>query len=89
MYYMISITHRMQKHKFGIMCLSTLFIETILALPKLEKQCIDVSHPRCTRLYYVTDRYHWIQKYKFSIMCPSGRFVESILVPTQARKIVY
>jgi hypothetical protein len=41
MHYMTSISHRTEKHKFGTMCPSTLFVESVPVPPEHEKQCID------------------------------------------------
>jgi hypothetical protein len=35
-------SHRMEKHKFGITCPSTLFVETVPVAPEHEKYCINV-----------------------------------------------
>jgi hypothetical protein len=51
MHYVTRISHRMQKHKFGVMCPGTLFVETAPGPPEHEKLCIDISRPdahKCT-----------------------------------------
>jgi hypothetical protein len=57
----------MQKHKFNVMCLDALFMETAPGPTENVKYFIDVSHPRCTEMHYVTHKYHWMQKHKFSL----------------------
>jgi hypothetical protein len=37
MHYMTCISHQMQKHKFGMMCPVTLFVESILVPLEQEK----------------------------------------------------
>jgi hypothetical protein len=37
MHYVAHRFHRMQKHKFGITSLGTLFVETVLVLPEHKK----------------------------------------------------
>jgi hypothetical protein len=76
----------MQKHKFGVMCLDSLFVEAVPGPPKYEKLCVDVSHPRDTGMNYMTCRYHRMQKHKFDIGCPDT-FLWNLYGPTRARKI--
>jgi hypothetical protein len=54
MYYVNRISLQMQKHKFGVMCLGALFVESVLVPPKHEKECDHVSCPGHTRMHYVT-----------------------------------
>jgi hypothetical protein len=54
MYYVTSISHPMQQHKFGGTCLVALFLKSILLPPEQEKKSIDVSCPRHTAMHYVT-----------------------------------
>jgi hypothetical protein len=35
----------MQKHKFGVTCLGTLFMETAPGPPEHEQYCVNVSRP--------------------------------------------
>jgi hypothetical protein len=73
----------MQKYKFDVTWPDVLFMETALVPPEHDKQWVDVSRPRGTRMHYVTHRYHRIQKCKFSVTCPIALFLESILIPTE------
>jgi hypothetical protein len=86
MNYVTRISHWMQKHKFGVMCLDTLFLESVLFPPKNKKYYVGVSHPRCSGMNYVTHKSHRMQKHEFDIMCPSVPFVESVLVPPDHEK---
>jgi hypothetical protein len=61
MHYVTRRSHRMQKHKFGIMCLDTLFLESIPVSPEQEKWCLNVSYPKHTAMHYVTDRSNLMQ----------------------------
>jgi hypothetical protein len=61
MHYVTHRSHWMQKHKFGITCPEALFIESVQVPPEHEK-CVDVTHPRCTRMHYVTRISHQMQK---------------------------
>jgi hypothetical protein len=83
MHYVTHRSHRVQKHKFGVMCPGALFMETTSGPPKQEKYCVDVSRPGRTRIHYVICRSHQIQKHKFDVMCPDALFVESVPVPSE------
>jgi hypothetical protein len=45
MHYVIHRFHRMQKHKFGVMCLGALFMETALGPPEHEKSVSTFRAP--------------------------------------------
>jgi hypothetical protein len=53
MNYMTYISHRMQKHKFGITCPGALFVATASGPHKHEKLFIDDLRPGCTEMHYV------------------------------------
>jgi hypothetical protein len=88
MHYMAQKSHRMQKQKFGVMCLSTLFLEIAVGPSEHDKLCVDVSCLKPTRMHYVTQRSHLTQKHKFSVISPVTIFCGIHTGPTQARKIV-
>jgi hypothetical protein len=79
MHYVTRRYKQMQKHKFGIMYLDTLFIESIPVSPEHEKYCDDVSRHECTRMHYLTCRSHRMEKHKFSITGPVALFMETAL----------
>jgi hypothetical protein len=58
MHYVTRKSHRMRKHKFTVLCLDALFVESVPVPPELEKWCIDVWCPGCTKMYYMTHRTH-------------------------------
>jgi hypothetical protein len=58
MYYVTRRSNRMEKHKFDVMCPSVHFMETTSGPPEQEKQCVDVSRHRRTRMHFVTYRSH-------------------------------
>jgi hypothetical protein len=76
MHYVIQRSHRMQKHKFGVMCPGTVFVETAPVPPKHEKYYVDISHRGRTGLHYVTRRSNWIQKLMFGVTCPPVVFMK-------------
>jgi hypothetical protein len=86
MHYETRISHRMQKHMFGVTCPDTLFMETALGPPKHEKYCINISHPEHTGMHYMTRRSYRMQKHKFSVTCPGAHFLETALGPTEHEK---
>jgi hypothetical protein len=43
MHYVTRKSHRMQKHKFGVTFLGSLFTETAPGPPEHEKLCVHVS----------------------------------------------
>jgi hypothetical protein len=86
MHYVTRKSHRMQKHKFSVLCPDALFTETTPSPPSHEKKCINVSHPGCTGMHYVTRRYHRMQKDKFDVTCPGVLVVESVPVPPKHEK---
>jgi hypothetical protein len=57
MLYVTRRSHRMQKHKFGVMCPDVLFVESLPVPPEQEKKCINISYPGCTKMPYVTHRF--------------------------------
>jgi hypothetical protein len=77
MHYMSRRSQQTQKHKFGLTCPNTLFVESVSVLPENYKQRVDISHPGRTRMHYVTHKSHQTQKQKFGVMCPDALFVES------------
>jgi hypothetical protein len=77
MHYMTRRSHRMQKHKFGVMCPNAFFIKSVPVPPKHEKYCTTVSGPRSTRLHYVTHISHKMQKHKFNVTCAGKLFKET------------
>jgi hypothetical protein len=86
MHYMTHRSHQIQKHKFGVMRLDSLFVESLLVPPVHEKCCIDVSQTECTGIHYVALRSHQIQKYKFGVMYPDALFLETALGPPEHEK---
>jgi hypothetical protein len=78
MHYVTRRSHRMKKHKFGVTCPHTLFMENTPCPPEHEKQCVDISRHGHTGMHYMTRRSHQMQKHKFGVMSPSTLFVESI-----------
>jgi hypothetical protein len=86
MHYMARISHRMQKHIFGIMCPIALFVESVPVSPEQDIWCIDISCPLLTRMHYVTCRSHRMQRYNFGITCPGVLFVESVQVEPEHEK---
>jgi hypothetical protein len=78
MHYITRMSHRIQKHKFGVTCPSALFAETVSGAPDHEKCCFDVLRSGRTGMHYVTRISHRMQKHKFDITCPDALFVESI-----------
>jgi hypothetical protein len=86
MHYVILRSHHMQKHKFGITCPGTLFMETAPGPLKHEKECRIVSRPGHSRIHYMTCRFHWMQKHMFSVMSPGALFVLSVWVPPKLEK---
>jgi hypothetical protein len=86
MHYVTHISHRMQKHRFGVTSPSALFVETAPGPPELEKWCIIILRPRCIGMHYVTHRSHRMHKYKIGVSCPSTLFVESGPVPPEHEK---
>jgi hypothetical protein len=75
-----------QKHKFGVTCPSTLFMDTAPGPPEHEKQCINVSCPRRTGMNYVTHKFHRMQKHKFGATCPDVLVMESLPGPPKQEK---
>jgi hypothetical protein len=62
MHYVTRISHRMQKHKFGITYPEALFVKSVPVPPEHEKLCVDVSRPRCTAMHYMNHRSRKMQK---------------------------
>jgi hypothetical protein len=85
-YYVTHRSHQMQKHKFGVMCPGTLFVESVPVPPENEKWCINISHPKCTEMHNVTVRLYRTQKHTIGVTCPGTLFVESVPVPTEHEK---
>jgi hypothetical protein len=81
MHYFTSISHQMQKYKFGVTCPSKLFVDSVLVPPEHAELCIDISHLGCTGMHYVTRKSHWMQQHKLGVTCLNALFVESTLVP--------
>jgi hypothetical protein len=86
MHYMTHRSHRMQKHKFGVTCSSTLFMKTAPGPPEHEKECVDVLHPGRTRMHYTTLKSRWRQKHKFGVTSPEAIFVDFVPVPSKHEK---
>jgi hypothetical protein len=83
------VTHRshwMQKHKFGVTCPGALFMKSTLGPLEHEKECVDVSCPRGTRMHYVSRRSHRMQEQKFSVTCPGTLFLETASGPPELEK---
>jgi hypothetical protein len=78
--------HRLEKHKFGIMCPRTLFVVSVPVPPEHEKECDHVSHPGCIEVHYVTDRSNKMQKHKFDVTCPGALLMETAPGPPQHEK---
>jgi hypothetical protein len=74
------------KHKFGVMCLDTLFVEFVPVPHKHEKSYIVVSRPKCTVMHYVARVSHDKHKQKFGVMCPGVLLEESVPVPLEHEK---
>jgi hypothetical protein len=83
MHYVTHRSYRMQKHKFGLTCSDTLFMETAPGPPKQEKYCVDILRPGQSGMRYMTHRFHQIEKHKFGITCPGVLFVKSLHVPDE------
>jgi hypothetical protein len=62
MHYVTHRSHRMQKHKFGVMCPGALFVKSVSVQPEHEKECINVSWPGPTGMHYMTRISHRMQK---------------------------
>jgi hypothetical protein len=77
MHYVTRRSHMMQKHKFGVTCLDTLFNEIALGPPEHEKYFVDISCPERTGIHYMTRRSHQMQKHKFGVTCLSLLFMET------------
>jgi hypothetical protein len=86
MHYVTCICDQMPKHKFGVTCPDTFFVESIPVPPEYDKNCITISPPGHTGINYVTHRSHQTQKHKFSVACPIALFVESIPLPPEHEK---
>jgi hypothetical protein len=90
MHYVTRISYRMQKHIFGhifgVMCLSTLFVESAPVPPKHEKLCVNISWVGRTGTHYMIRRSHQMQKHKFNIMCPDALFMETVPGPPDLEK---
>jgi hypothetical protein len=86
MHYVTRRTHRMQKHKFCIMCPSADLIEITPGLLEHENCCVDISHPGLTKVPNVTRRFHFMQKHNFGVTCPDPLFMETTLSPTGHEK---
>jgi hypothetical protein len=86
MHYVTRRTHRMEKHKFGITCPDTLFVESVPVPPKHEKACVIVSWHGRTRMHYLTHISHCMQKHKFGVTCPIALFMETALGPPEQEK---
>jgi hypothetical protein len=86
MHYVTRISHQIQKHKFGITCPSSLFVESVPVPPKHEKLRINVLHSGHNKMPYVTCRTHRMQKHKLALTCPVTAFVESVPVPREHEK---
>jgi hypothetical protein len=86
MHYVTHRSHRMQKHKFYVMCPDVLLMETASAPPEHEKLCIDVSWLGRTRMHYMTRRSHRIQKHNLYVTCPDALFWETTLGPPENEK---
>jgi hypothetical protein len=76
----------MQKHKFGVMCPSVHFVESVPVPPEHKKWCVDAVQSGYTVMHYVTRISHWIQKHKFGAMCPDTHFMESVPGPLEFEK---
>jgi hypothetical protein len=74
------------KHKFIIMCLSTLFVESIPVPPEHEKWCVKVSRSELTGKHYVTCRSHQMKKQKFGVTWLDALFVKSVPLPPEHEK---
>jgi hypothetical protein len=71
-------SHWMQKQKFSIVtCPRVLFMETVPGPPEHEKECVDISRPKCFRMHYVIRRSHRMQKHKFGVTRPVAHFMET------------
>jgi hypothetical protein len=79
-------SHRKQKPKFSVTCLSAFFVKFIPVLPEHEKSCLDVSLPGGSEMHYVSRKSHRMQKHKFSTISSGALVVKSILVPPQHEK---
>jgi hypothetical protein len=51
MHYLTRRSHQMQKHKFSVMCPSTLFVESVPIRPEREKECVNVSRPGRSKMH--------------------------------------
>jgi hypothetical protein len=76
----------MQKYKFGVMCATMLFVESVPVPPERKKWCIDVSCPERTVMNYVTRKSHRMQKHKFGVTCPDTLFMETAVSPPEHEK---
>jgi hypothetical protein len=76
-------SHRKQKPKFSVTCLSAFFVKSIPVLPEHEKSCVDVSLPGGSEMHYVSRRSHRMQKHKVSVACLGTLFVKSVPVPPE------
>jgi hypothetical protein len=86
MLYVNHRSHRMQKHKFGVTCPSSVFVESVSVPLEHEIWCDDFSHPRGTGMHNLTRGSHRLQKHKFGVTCHDAIFVESIPVPPLDKK---
>jgi hypothetical protein len=76
MHYVTSRSHRMQKHKFDVMCPGVLVVQSIPVPPQHKKYYVDVLCSRRTGMHYMTHSSHQMQNHKFGITFPGMLFVE-------------
>jgi hypothetical protein len=86
MHYVTRRFHWMQKHKFGVTCSTTLFVEYVPVTPEHKKQSIDVWCLGRAGMHYVTRRSYWMQKRRFGVSCPDVVFMEVATGPPEPKK---
>jgi hypothetical protein len=80
MHYVTCRSHRIQKHKFGVMCPGTHFVESIPVPPRARKilhRCFaPLTHRNALHVPQIPSN----PEHEFRVMCPGALSVESVTV---------
>jgi hypothetical protein len=81
MHYVTHRSHRIQKHKFGVMCPGRLFVESVPVPPEQKKIARRCFTSRMHRNALRVPQIPLDAKHKFGVMCTVALFVKSVPVP--------
>jgi hypothetical protein len=86
MHYVLHRSHRMQNHKFGVMCPGALVVKYVLVPPEHENSVSKFRSSDAPECNMGPADPTGCKKHKFRVTCPDTLLVESVPFPIEHEK---